>query len=101
MSQTSIIILTAGGLLLCGVLCAASFRASGKRWWPGLLLGVVLGPVGLLVVAAMHMVGRSRYPDNTGTFASPGAGRDRRRGAPEETGTFAPQRRRPKKRAGR
>jgi len=95
------IYLIAGGLLSCGVLCALSFRALGRNPWLGLLLGTALGPFGLLAAAAMYMVGRSRFPENTGTFASPQDRRRKGRGAPDGTGTFAPYHRRGKAAAAR
>lgn len=90
MSWTWITILIAAGLAFCGLLSALAFKVSGRSQWLGLALGVALGPVGLLVAVGLYMAGGPRYPDNTGTFASPRAGLAGRRFAARGTGTFAP-----------
>jgi hypothetical protein len=82
MSWAWITILTAAGLIFCGLLSALAFKASGRSQWQGLALGVVLGPVGLLVAVCMYMTGGPRYPDDTGTFAPPHDGLAERRFAP-------------------
>jgi hypothetical protein len=90
MSWGWIVILIAAGLMFCGLLSALAFKASGRSLWPGLALGAVLGPVGLLIAVGLYMTGGPSYPDNTGTFATPHAGPDKKRFAPQGTGTFAP-----------
>ena len=90
MSWAWIAILIAAGLIFCGLLSALAFKVSGRSQWLGLALGVVLGQLGLLVSVGIYIAGGSRYPDDTGTFASPRTGLDKRRFAPRETGTFAP-----------
>ena len=91
MSRTFIIVLVITGLASCGALCAASFKAQGRSPRLGFVLGAALGPLGLFITIAMYVVGRSSYPENTGTFASPHIERLKRYEAPEGTGTFAPQ----------
>lgn len=91
MSRTFVIALVVVGLAACGGLCAASFRAAGRSPWRGFVLGAALGPLGLLIAIATHVVGRPSLPDDTGTFAAPRAGRPPRHEAPEGTGAFAAQ----------
>ncbi len=89
MPNTSTILLIAAVLVLCGILCAVSFKFSYKNPWLGFAIGLVLGPLGFLLALAIFVLGRSSTPDNTGTFAPPRRSRAHRQRTPEPTGAFS------------